>query len=221
MIFSLTGARGGIELLTRDKDALFERLMRDTHRQAYSFACRLTGNGNDAEDLVQETYVRACRFFHRYDPALPFTGWLYRIMSNAHIDMVRRKGRLKTTSIDHNGPEGDAAWELPDEGARPDRDMMQGAVDDHLQAGLAAMNPDFRAAVVLADIEGLAYEEVAQKMGTSIGTVRSRIHRGRKQLREYLRRKAPDVYSRHIIEGDHAHEAELPASRPSRYEGRA
>ena len=101
MTFALLGARSGLELLTRDRDALFERLMRDTHRQAFSFACRLTGNGNDAEDLVQETYVRACRFFHRYDPTLPFTGWLYRIMSNAHIDMVRRRGRLKTTSIEH------------------------------------------------------------------------------------------------------------------------
>ena len=180
-----------------DRDARFERHLRATHRQAYAFACRLTGSSNDAEDLVQETFVRACRFFHRYDPNYPFTGWLYRIMSNAHIDMVRRRGRLKTTSIDSTGYDGESAWDLPDESARPDRELMSGQVDAALQAGLAGMNPDFRAAVVLADIEGLAYEEVAVAMGTSIGTVRSRIHRGRKQLREYLRKKAPDLYARY------------------------
>lgn len=186
-----------IEESQLERDARFERHLRATHRQAYAFACRLTGSSNDAEDLVQETFVRACRFFHRYDPSYPFTGWLYRIMSNAHIDMVRRRGRLKTTSIDSTGYDGESAWDLPDETARPDRELMSGQVDAALQAGLAGMNPDFRAAVVLADIEGLAYEEVAVAMGTSIGTVRSRIHRGRKQLREYLRKKAPDLYARY------------------------
>ncbi len=179
------------------REARFEVHLRATHRQAYAFACRLTGNSNEAEDLVQETFVRACRFFHRYDPSYPFTGWLYRIMSNAHIDMVRRRGRLKTTSIDSTGFDGESAWDLPDESARPDRNLMSAQVDAALQAGLAGMNADFRAAVVLADIEGLAYEEVAEAMGTSIGTVRSRIHRGRKQLREYLRKKAPDLYARY------------------------
>ena len=188
----------------KDRDARFERLLHQTHRQAYAFACRLTGNSNEAEDLVQETFVRACRFFHRYDPSYPFTGWLYRIMSNAHIDMVRRRGRLKTTSIDSTGFDGESAWDLPDDTARPDRDLMNGQVDAALQAGLAGMNPDFRAAVVLADIEGMAYEEVAKTMGTSIGTVRSRIHRGRKQLREYLRKKAPDLYARYALNSDYS-----------------
>ena len=76
---------------------LFESLMEQTQRQAYSLAYRLTGNPSEAEDLCQETYIRAYRFFHRYDESLPFANWLYRIMSNAHIDLMRRKGRLKTT----------------------------------------------------------------------------------------------------------------------------
>jgi RNA polymerase sigma-70 factor (ECF subfamily) len=86
-------------ITTREQRARFESLMRCTHRQAYSLAFRLTGNASEAEDLCQETFLRAFRFFHKYDASLPFTSWLYRIMTNAHIDSVRRKGRGRGTSL--------------------------------------------------------------------------------------------------------------------------
>ncbi len=178
-----------------DRPALFESLVRDAYRPAYGLAYRLTGNASEAEDLMQETFVRAFRFFHRYDDGLPFTSWLYRIMTNAHIDMVRRRGKLRTTSLDFTGHDGSAGWEVADPDSAPDREMMRNAVDDTVQAGLMAMTPEFRTAVLLADVEGLAYEEVADIMRTSVGTVRSRIHRGRKQLRTFLLRNAPETYS--------------------------
>lgn len=177
-----------------DRKKLFESLMRDSHRHAYSLAMRLTGNQAEAEDLVQESFLRAFRFFHRYDEGLPFTSWLYRIMTNAHIDSVRRRGRLKTTSLDQSGLDGNTTWEIADEDASPEIPLMSRELDEPLQLGLMSMSADFRVAVLLADVEGMAYEEIAEVMQTSIGTVRSRIHRGRRQLREYLRRSCPDRY---------------------------
>ena len=177
-----------------DRQALFESLVREAYRPAYGLAYRLTGNASEAEDLMQETFVRAFRFFHRYDESLPFASWVYRIMTNAHIDLVRRRGKLKTTSLDHGGHEGSGGWDVPDPDSTPDRELMRGAMDDTVQAGLMAMTAEFRTAVLLADVEGLAYEEVAEIMRTSVGTVRSRIHRGRKQLRAYLLKHAPATY---------------------------
>lgn len=177
-----------------DRTALFESLIRDSHKQAYALAYRLTGNSAEAEDLVQESFLRAYRFFHRYDDGLPFTSWLYRIMTNAHIDMVRRKGKIRTTSLEHGGTDGTTAWDLPDHDSSPDRNMLQGALNEPVQKALNAMTPEFRTAVLLADVEGLAYEEIAEIMNTSVGTVRSRIHRGRKQIREHLLKNAPQTY---------------------------
>src|SRR5947209_1629796 len=90
---------------------LFEVLMERSYKQAFNLAIRLTGNRAEAEDLVQETFIRAFRFFQRYDRSLPFTNWLYRIMSNAHIDAVRKRGRLKIMSLEQPGPAGSATIE--------------------------------------------------------------------------------------------------------------
>jgi RNA polymerase sigma-70 factor, ECF subfamily len=181
---------------SRNRAATFERLIRETNKQAFSFAFRLTGNTAEAEDLVQEAYLRAYRFFDRYDESLPFTGWLYRIMTNAHIDNVRRKGRLKTTSLEFLGPDGNTTWDVPDMDASPEKSSLDETMDQPVQDALLSMTPEFRTAVLLADVEGMAYEEVADVIKTSVGTVRSRIHRGRKQLKSYLLKHAPKMYSR-------------------------
>lgn len=176
-----------------DRKPLFERLMRDTSRQAFGMAYRLTGSRQEAEDLVQETYLRAYRFFHRYDESLPFTSWLYRIMTNIHIDSSRRRSRLKTVSLEREREDGSRTWEFADEAAGADSALMNETLEEPIQMGLKAMNSEFRTAVVLSDVEGLSYEEIADIMGTSVGTVRSRIHRGRKQLRESLKGTAFDL----------------------------
>jgi len=191
MLFTATKDR---TLTVGDRALLFESLIQDSYKQAYGLAYRLTGNVAEAEDLVQESFVRAYRFFHRYDETLPFTSWLYRIMTNAHIDMVRRRGRIKTTSLEASGTDGATTWDLPDSEASPDRQMLLNALDEPVQKALTSMTVEFRTAVLLADVEGLAYEEVAEIMRTSVGTVRSRIHRGRKQIRNYLLKHAPQTY---------------------------
>jgi RNA polymerase sigma-70 factor (ECF subfamily) len=195
-----TAVRDRQRVCVQDRTALFEQLIRDTQKQAHSLAYRLTGNRAEAEDLVQETYVRAFRFFNRYDDSLPFASWLYRIMTNAHIDMVRRRGRLRTTSLESSGADGVTTWDIPDNGPGPDREMIQNAIEEPVQRALMAMTPEFRTAVLLADVEGLAYEEVAEIMRTSVGTVRSRIHRGRKQLRSHLLKHAPQTYGSFGVE---------------------
>jgi RNA polymerase sigma-70 factor (ECF subfamily) len=197
MISSITrdATRSAAEL-----DRLFEGLLRDSYRQAFALAFRLTGNSSEAEDLVQDTFVRAYRFFHRFDDSLPFANWLYRIMCNAHIDSVRRRGKLRTTSLEFDTPAGASTLEIPDSSGSPDRDLLDSTMSERVQRCLVEMNPEFRTAVLLADVEGMAYEDIAQTMGTSVGTVRSRIHRGRKQLRQLL------VHSGHSLRGGQAYE---------------
>lgn len=192
MIFAATKETRTIPMVADSR--LFEELVRKTHKQAYSLAYRLTGNSTEAEDLVQESFIRAFRFFGKYDRALPFTSWLYRIMTNMHIDGVRRRGRLKVASLEQSGADGATTWDLPDFEAAPDRVMMQRSLDAPVQNALVAMTAEFRTAVLLADVEGMAYEEIAEIMKTSVGTVRSRIHRGRKQLRRHLMQHSPDAY---------------------------
>ena len=179
---------------TAERRELFEGLMKNSYRQAYSLAYRLTGNGAEAEDLVQESFLRAFRFFHRYDEALPFTSWLYRIMTNAHIDMVRRKGRLKTTSLDQTIGENSSTWEIASCDAAPGEELLSNTMDDTVQNALQGIRPEFRTAVLLADVDGMAYEEIAEVMKTSVGTVRSRIHRGRLQLRKKLLQVCPQRF---------------------------
>ncbi len=161
---------------------LFEELAHRHYRQAYHIAYRLTSSHADAEDLAQEAMIRAFTSFHRYRRDLPFANWLYRILVNLHIDELRRKPKAYIDSID-NMP---GLAELPDFDSDPADLILSQEIDTSLQRALASLAKEFRTAVVLCDIEGLSYEEIAQVMGCSIGTVRSRIHRGRNQLRRFL-----------------------------------
>jgi RNA polymerase sigma-70 factor (ECF subfamily) len=176
-----------------DQAILFDRLMEETHRQAYGVAFRLTGNRSEAEDLLQETYLRAYRFFYRYDSAMPFASWLYRIMTNLHIDQMRKKKRFKLISLDDRT--NDEEIQVADPGGQTDLNLMDDTLAEPLQLALRATNADFRMAVILADIEGLSYEEIAEIMESSVGTVRSRIHRGRKQIRTYLEGNFPTQFA--------------------------
>ena len=168
----------------------FDRLVQRYHKQAYNVAYRLTGNHSDAEDLCQEAFVRAFRFFHTYRRDLPFDNWLFRIMSNLFVDEVRKRSRMRTQSLDapRLGENSDSHTylEIPDQRAQPDKVVLHEELDDEIQKALATLPSEFRMAVILADIEGLSYEEISRTMGCSLGTVRSRLHRGRKLLRGQL-----------------------------------
>jgi len=154
--------------------------------RVYRLAYRLTGNPHDAEDLTQETFLRVFRSLNTYTPGT-FEGWLHRITTNLFLDQVRRRKRLRFD------PWGEDTERLAASSVEttPERGFEHANLDSDVQRALDALPPEFRAAVVLCDMEGLSYEEIAVTLGIKLGTVRSRIHRGRAQLREALAHRAP------------------------------
>ncbi len=168
--------------------AAFEELVVRHQTQIYRVAYRLTGNHDDAEDLAQEAIVEAFRAFDRYQPGTFFDRWLYRIMSRTYIDIVRRQNRRPVVSLDAPvGAEGDPLVTLLGDTKDDPQQMTETMdLDGAIQAALDGLPQEFRAAVVLADIEGLSYDEVAGALRCPVGTVRSRLHRARQMLREAL-----------------------------------
>lgn len=165
----------------------WEEVVREHSARVYRLAYRLTGNQHDAEDLTQEVFVRVFRSLNSYTPGT-FEGWLHRITTNLFLDQARRKQRIRFDSL----PE-DAEDRLPGRDQGPERAYEQNNLDRDIQAALDTLPPDFRAAVVLCDIEGLSYEEIAATLDIKLGTVRSRIHRGRALLREALAHRRPGM----------------------------
>ena len=162
----------------------WEQVVRDHSARVYRLAYRLSGNQQDAEDLTQETFVRVFRSLADFSPGT-FEGWLHRITTNLFLDMVRRRQRIRFDAL----PED--TERLPGTAPSPEQVYADTHLDPQVQAALDALSPEFRVAVVLCDIEGLTYEEIAATLGIKLGTVRSRIHRGRVQLRTSLAHLAP------------------------------
>jgi RNA polymerase sigma factor (sigma-70 family) len=163
----------------------WEEVVRTHSARVYRLAYRLTGDRHDAEDLTQEVFVRVFRSLSTYAPGT-FEGWLHRITTNLFLDQARRKSRIR-----FEGFAEDAAERLPGREPTPAQAYFDTHLDGDIEAALAALPPEFRAAVVLCDIEGLSYEEIAATLGVKLGTVRSRIHRGRAQLRTALAHRDP------------------------------
>ncbi len=160
----------------------WDEIVRDHGDRVYRLAYRLSGNSHDAEDITQETFIRVFRSLDGFRPG-SFEGWLHRITTNVFLDMVRRRQRIRMES-------------LPEETDRivgrepsPEQAYQDANLDPDLQAALDDLLPEFRAAVVLCDVEGLSYEEIGATLGVKLGTVRSRIHRGRQALRSGLERR--------------------------------
>jgi RNA polymerase sigma-70 factor (ECF subfamily) len=162
----------------------WDEVVRQHAPRVYRLAYRLSGNPQDAEDLTQETFVRVFKSLANYQPGT-FEGWLHRITTNLFLDMVRRRQRIRFDALP------DDSERLPGRERSPEQVYTDSHLDPDIQRALDGLHPDFRVAVVLCDIEGLSYEEIATTLGIKLGTVRSRIHRGRLQLREALRHRAP------------------------------
>ena len=163
----------------------WEEIVSTHSARVYRLAYRLTGNQHDAEDLTQEVFVRVFRSLSTYTPGT-FEGWLHRITTNLFLDMVRRRQRIRFDAL-----ADDAAERLPSREPSPAQHFHDTHFDADVQQALDTLAPEFRAAVVLCDIEGLSYEEIAATLGVKLGTVRSRIHRGRSHLRAALQHRAP------------------------------
>lgn len=186
-----------------DIAAEFEQLFQRSYSRAYNAAYRLMGNASDAEDLTQEAFVRVWAAFDRYDRTRPFEGWLFRILSNLAIDRWRRSAGMTVCSLDaattggsrtRGGrfPENDGGASLlsclADDrtSVLPEQSLMRSETGRKVHHALSALPGDYRKAVVMADIKGYSYEEIAQHVGCPVGTIRSRLHRGRQLLRQNL-----------------------------------
>ncbi|MDR7481369.1 MAG: sigma-70 family RNA polymerase sigma factor [Armatimonadota bacterium] len=168
--------------------AQFETLVARYGAHVYAVAYRLAGNEADARDLAQEAFIRAWRALRTIQPGTALEGWFYRIVKNLYIDLVRRKPRQRVQSLDAPLDTGEAtvARERPDPAADVERAAADRAIDRRIQAALLALPPDLRAVVVLSDVEGYGYEEIAAMLDIPIGTVKSRLHRARRALRDRL-----------------------------------
>jgi RNA polymerase sigma-70 factor (ECF subfamily) len=160
----------------------WDEVVREHADHVYRLAYRLSGNRHDAEDLTQDTFIRVFRSLASFKPGT-FEGWLHRITTNLFLDMVRRRGRVRMEGLPEDTDR--LAGDAPD----PEQVFHANHLDPALQAALDELPPDFRVAVVLCDVEGLSYEEIGATLGVKLGTVRSRIHRGRSALRAALERR--------------------------------
>jgi RNA polymerase sigma-70 factor (ECF subfamily) len=183
--------QSSLNIARQDAVSRFEALVRQHEADIYRVAYRLCGDRDEAEDLIQEALIEAFEAFPRFASGTHFDRWVFRIMRNTYIDRIRRRSKARVESLDAaittvNG--GRLIHEIVDLSGAPDIDLMARTLDGPIQEALESLPEEFRTVVILADIEEFSYEEVSRIVGCPVGTVRSRLHRGRAILKEKLKR---------------------------------
>jgi len=183
----MTAVRSSLPRNTRKKHAEFEHEALPHMDVLYNFALRTTGNADDARDLLQETYLKAYRFWDKYEKGTNIRAWLFRIMKNSYINRYRKETK-EPDKVDYNSVENFYNSIRSDQTDPNDLEekIFGGLLGDEVAKALESIPEDFRTVVILCDIEGLTYEEIAEFIECPIGTVRSRLHRGRKLLQAKL-----------------------------------
>ena len=165
----------------------FERLVTEYEKAVYAIAQRMTGNAEDAADMTQETFIKAYNSLQSFRGDSKFSVWLYRIASNVCLDFLRSRSRKPTVSLSVEDDEGEEGQlDIADESQSPELLMERGLTRDAVRRGLDTLPPDYRQILLLREIQGLSYDEIAAVLEIEVGTVKSRIFRARKRLCAFL-----------------------------------
>lgn len=181
----------------------YEAIVRSYEKKVYNLALRMVGNPDDAADMAQETFIKAYKALGSFRSDSKFSVWLYRIATNVCLDFLRRKSRSNTVSLTAYDDDGDAQLDIPDLNGNPEEELSRKLTIDAVQRGLQTLGEQQRSILVLREINGLSYEEIAQTLDIDIGTVKSRIFRARKRLCAFLIEDGniPEKYASKETEG--------------------
>ncbi|MCG9895027.1 MAG: sigma-70 family RNA polymerase sigma factor [Fimbriimonadaceae bacterium] len=185
-----TAPTEALQISPEQRSRRFEAFRAETERRAFSMALQLTRNPTEAEDLVQETYLKAWRGFDTYISGRPFLNWLLRIMQRAYLDSKRRENPIrKAESLNAMVSPSDGEVQeipIPDRSRSAEEEILADEFSGDLRAALNELPEVYRTAIIMCDLQEMSYAEIADHQRTTIGTVRSRIHRGRKLLRDIV-----------------------------------
>lgn len=207
--------------MTREQEALtvqrvldgdvneYEKLVLEYQKNVYNLALRMTGDAEDAADMAQEAFIKAYNSLASYRGDSRFSVWLYRIVSNVCLDFLRARKRRQTMSLSVVDDEGEETeLEISDESASPEKLLERSMTRDAVRRGLQELTPEYRQILILRELQGMSYDEIAETLGLESGTVKSRIFRARKKLCTFLVRDGniSGVDTSSYTEGVNCHE---------------